>query len=78
MNNIEKIIELILKDADEKDKGGIDTGERSIYIASKLRNDVKFYQYGLQGIIPPEWIKYEKQTDEEYEEYLRLKNKFKN
>lgn len=52
-----------------------DGGAGSIEIA------VKFFKYGLDCKIPPEWEKYKKivdnNSDPEYNTYLRLKEKFK-
>lgn len=76
--NLDKLIDLVLKDANRKEKDAVYAGERSDGGASRLREQVKFYNYGRKNEVPIEWRDYEKQLDEEYEEYLRLKNKFEN
>jgi hypothetical protein len=49
--------------------------------ASAIENAVKFFKYGLDRKIPPEWDKYRKiavnNKDPEYAIYLKLKEKFK-
>jgi len=48
--------------------------------AKSLRDQVKFYKYGREGLVPPEWEIYVKQaqreSDPEYAELMRLKKKF--
>lgn len=42
-----------------------------------LLDQIKYYEYGGEGIIPPEWEKsYAHFLDDEWEEYQRLKQKF--
>lgn len=74
--DIEEIIKLVLKDADDKKQRAGYAGAMSDYGASNLRNQVKFYDLGRKGILPTEWEKYANQTDVEYQEYIRLKKKF--
>lgn len=73
---IDKLIELALKDAENKRLDAGYGGHMHDGGASQIEAEVKFYQYGLAGRIPPEWEKYEKQLDPEWVEYLRLKKKF--
>lgn len=73
---IDKLIPLVLKDAENKKLDAGMGGRWDDGGASVLENQVKFYQYGLKGQVPPEWKEYEKQLDPEYIEYLRLKRKF--
>lgn len=48
--------------------------------ASRLEEQIRFFQYGLQGVLPPEWEKYKdqvkKESDPEYAQYVRLRSKF--
>ena len=76
--NVDKLIDLVLRDADRKELGASQRGAMGDDGASRLREQVKFYNYGRKQEMPVEWADYEAQLDEEYEEYLRLKKKFKN
>lgn len=73
---IDKIIKVILKDAEDKRIGASYSGSCGDGGADKLESQVKFYNYGRQGTIPPEWSEYEIQIDTEYQDYLKLKGKF--
>jgi hypothetical protein len=44
--------------------------------AGRLEEQIKFYNYGRQAIVPQEWDSYKQQLDPEYAEYKRLKEKF--
>lgn len=76
MSNIEEIIKIVLKAAYNKREGAGYAGERGDRGASILETQVEFYRYGMQGVVPPDWEKYEKKLDPEYETYLKLKRKF--
>lgn len=56
-------------------------GEPSDRGASDLEKQIKAYKAGMNGEIPDMWSGYEeklnKESDPEYEEYVRLKEKFK-
>ena len=43
--------------------------------ASILEKEIKFYMYGKNGEVPPEWNDFIKQIDPEYATFLSLKNK---
>ena len=79
--DIEKVMDLILKDADNKKETAAYNGSMNDDGASRLKEQVSFYKAGRQGVIPLEWSKYaeesKKISDPEYSEYIRLKNKFK-
>lgn len=77
MSNINKLIEEVLKAADEKELIAGQQGAMHDGGASILRMEVEYYRYGSQGKIPPSWNSYQERLDPEYEEYLRLKEKFK-
>jgi hypothetical protein len=74
--NIDKIIELVLQDAVDKELGASQAGGFGDNGASRLREQVAFYNYGRYGIIPQEWGKYTNKLDPEYQKYLELKKKF--
>lgn len=48
--------------------------------ASVLREQVKYYKYGRDGILPPEWEPYQlqalRESDPDWAELMRLKKKF--
>lgn len=73
---IDKLIPLILKHAEESKFDAGMSGRWDDGGASRLEEQVKFFQYGMHGQIPPEWEVYKKELDPEYIEYLRLKRKF--
>jgi uncharacterized protein YihD (DUF1040 family) len=56
--------------------GAMNDGGAGIVLAQ-----LKFYKYGRDRVIPPEWSQYAKDyarsVDPDYSEYLRLKEKFK-
>lgn len=68
----------ILMDADDR---RISAGYQGSYNdggASTLEMQVKFYNYGRQGVVPSEWNGYMSQLDSEYQKYLELRKKFGN
>jgi hypothetical protein len=77
---IERIFELIQKDADKRREDAGYAGARDDGGASRLEEKVKYYKFGMTGHIPTEWEKYAEQAraevDPEYAEYLRLEKKF--
>lgn len=73
---IDKLIALVLKDAEDKKLDAGYSGRWDDGGGGRLEDQVKFFQYGLKGQIPPEWEGYKKLLDPEYIEYLRLKRKF--
>ena len=76
----EKIFRKVLNDAEERRYNAHAGGEQHDGGASKLEDQVKFYQFGQENILPDEWLKYYHEVmieqDPEYTEYIRLKNKF--
>jgi len=48
--------------------------------ASMLEAQVKWYEYGRKGVLPPEWKEYahavENENDPEWAEYQRLRKRF--
>lgn len=73
---IEKVMEIVLQEADERQRAAGHNGERGDGGASMLRQQVKFYKMGMAGHVPIEWEKYKQKLDPEWKEYLRLKEKF--
>ena len=80
MVNIERLINFILKKADNVQESAGYNGSWDDGGAARLREEVKFYRYGLLGEIPEEWkkhiVEYRRENDPEYDEYKRLKEKF--
>ena len=73
---IDKLIEIVLTAAaDARESAGYG-GRMDDGGASRLEDQVKFYNYGRNGIVPPEWETYKKELDPEYQRYLELKKKF--
>lgn len=80
--DIDKIIELVLKDAHNKAEDAGFGGRHDDGGASVMKSQVEFYLAGVNRQIPKEWNKYVQQyktmTDPEFSEYVRLKQKFEN
>lgn len=74
--DIQKLINLVLADAKKSREDAGYSGRMDDGGASRLEDQVKFYNYGRNGATPPEWEHYEKQLDPEFQEYQRLKKKF--
>lgn len=75
---IEEVMKAVLEHADKLEKDAGYAGERHDGGAGRLRDQVEFYQKGLNGDIPELWLKIPsvKGLDEQYAEYLRLKEIF--
>ena len=71
---------IIEKEAETRNLNAAYGGSHGDGGASILRDQVKFYKYGRDGLIPPEWEPYirqaERERDPEYAELMRLKKKF--
>lgn len=74
--NVDDLLKVILKDADERRSNAAYGGSHHDGGASAIEAQVKFYNYGRTGQIPPEWDQYMKKLDPEYQEFLRLQKKF--
>ena len=72
----DKIIPFVKADAHTKREDAGYGGRMDDGGASRLEDQIKFFQYGLSCSFPPEWEGYRKQLDPEYIEFLRLKRKF--
>lgn len=77
MGNIEKVIELVLREANDLEQAAGFSGSHTDGGASRLRDQVRFYKMGAEGVMPSEWSKYELTLDEDYETWQRLNKKFK-
>lgn len=73
---LDKVMELILKEAENRRQDAGYGGFHNDGGASDLEAQVKFYCYGMTGAFPTEWEAYKIKLDPEYTEYLRLKGKF--
>jgi hypothetical protein len=74
--NVDELIKLVLKDANKKREDAAYGGQHHDGGASMIETQVKFYNYGRAGKVPPEWKGLESQLDPEYAEYQRLQKKF--
>jgi len=74
--DVEKLIALVLKEADERELSAGYGGHMHDGGAGALRDHVKYFRLGQAGIIPSEWEVYKKQLDPEYQQYLELRKKF--
>lgn len=74
---IAKLIEVVQKDAESKYVTAAFNGERNDGGSGRISDQVKYYNYGRDGVIPPEWDhEYGHLLDDEWTEYQRLKDKF--
>lgn len=75
-----KVFKLIEKRAHEAEVGAGYGGEYGDRGASRLRELVEYFKYGLESKLPPAWQEYDDEVkrveDPEWETFLRLKNKF--
>ena len=78
--DIVKVMELIITDANKREMNAGYSGSHSDGGASRLRDQVNFYKLGMNREVPTEWTEYVneyvKNSDPEYSEYVRLKEKF--
>jgi polyhydroxyalkanoate synthesis regulator protein len=78
------VLRQLENNAREQEKTAVCQGDWGDSGAALERQLVKFYRYGMQGIIPPDWEhmyktvadKVELEKNPEYKEYLRLRAKF--
>lgn len=75
-NDIDTIIKIVLEDAKLCETNAGFSGAYDDGGATRLRDAVKYYKYGCEMIVPPEWKQYLIKLDPEYEKYLELKKKF--
>ena len=73
---LKKITTALKKQAhDARETAGFN-GEWGDGGASELLEQLEFYNAGYQRIVPKEWEEIIQTFDPDYQEYLRLKNKF--
>lgn len=76
INNVDAIIKLVLAAAKKAREDAGYGGRHDDGGEGRMKDQVKFYNYGREGIIPPEWKEHEIKLDPEYAEYQRLQQKF--
>ena len=76
MGDIERLIALVLADAQEKRTNAGYAGAWDDGGASRIEDQVKFYRYGQRNSIPEEWAVHAHKLDPEWAEYERLRAKF--
>lgn len=80
MKLIDKVIELVLRDARNRKESAGFSGRWDDGGASTLETQVEYYNYGRAGTVPPAWAKFvqqaDRESDPEYAKYLELKRKF--
>lgn len=74
---LDQIMNAILHDAHECRENAGYNGSHHDGGASVLEMQVKYFRYGQNNELPPAWQKYIEQLDPEYQEYLRLAEKFR-
>ena len=73
---IEQLIKMVLSAADKAGKDAGYGGRMDDGGAARLREQVKFYEYGASGVVPTDWKRFEEQLDPDWGEYQRLRIKF--
>jgi len=80
MDKLDLILGIIRIDAEKKRDNAAQGGEYGDGGASALEDQILIYKCGLSGKFPSKWEKYRKEyensIDPEYQEYLKLKEKF--
>lgn len=80
-HNLSAVMSRVLQEAKNREMDAAHGGRHDDGGATDLRTAVRYYQYGQQGVLPPEWQAFAdqeaRQQDPEYAEYQRLKAKFK-
>lgn len=80
--DINVVMDLVLKEAEERRMTAGMNGEWSDRGASALEDQVKFYRHGMRRTVPTEWKKHVQkaiqEADPEWSDYQRLKKKFGN
>ncbi len=72
---------LVLQDAENRRQDAGYGGHMHDGGAASVEAQVKFYEYGQKGVVPPEWKEHEirvrNEADPEWAEHQRLQEKFK-
>jgi hypothetical protein len=78
--DINKVLELVLAEADTRRLNAGYAGAYGDGGATDLRKAVEYYRYGMTGELPPAWQPYadkaRREADPEWAEYQRLQAKF--
>lgn len=75
-SQIHQLLKIILAEADRLEESAAASGGWGSGGTDRLREQVKYYKYGMNCSIPSEWKSYQVQLDPEYQKYLELKKKF--
>lgn len=75
-SDIDKLMDLILEVANEKELNAAHSGSMYDYGASSMREQVRFYRLGQRNELPKEWEHYRHKLDPEWQEFQRLQKKF--
>lgn len=73
---INELKNAVYLEAKEREFSAGMNGEHGDRGASRLREQLKFYEMGANLEYPKEWEKYKRHIDPEYKDYERLKRKF--
>lgn len=74
--DIDKLMDLVLEEANDKESIAAHSGDWNDGGASNLRNQVYFYRLGQQNKVPKEWMRHADKLDPEWQELQRLQKKF--
>ena len=75
-NQIEGLKQMVLEAAEQAREDAGFSGRLDDGGAGRMKDQVKFYEYGQRGVVPTEWEKHLKKLDPEWEEFQRLKKRF--
>ncbi|TVX85969.1 hypothetical protein [Paenibacillus agilis] len=76
-SRIERIVAVVRGKAEDLRMTAAYNGERGDGGSGRIIEQIQYFEYGRQGVIPPDWEKtYGHFLDEEWKEYERLKRKF--
>lgn len=73
---VDEVMRIVLEAAHNARESAGYSGRYDDGGASRLEDQVKFYNYGRAGTLPPEWKVYTDMVDPEWETYQRLQKKF--
>jgi hypothetical protein len=82
MDELDQLCLRVLKRANELENDAGHSGSMTDFGASALRDEVAVFQAGRRGEVPEKWKDFAeamaRESDPEYAEYKRLKQKFEN
>lgn len=73
---LEKLFKLLAEEADDRANSAYYNGAFNDGGASAIFEEIDIYKKGMNMEIPKQWEKHLVKLDAEYDEYIRLKNKF--